>query len=248
MLKAFASGTIFGETYGEGPVKVVWLHGWARSASDFSPAARLLASRGVCSVALDLPGFGSSPLPQRAGGARYYGELLNSALDEISSEPLTIVGHSFGGRVALCFAAVHPDRVHALVLSGTPLLRAAPARSAWRFRLIRSLVKWRVLNERTLEKARQRYGSSDYRNATGRLREIFVATVNESYEVELSRWQGPTTLLWGAADCEVPVAVAQRASELLAGKVKVEVTPGVGHLSVTEDPTSLVHEVEAVMA
>jgi pimeloyl-ACP methyl ester carboxylesterase len=248
VLKAFAKGSVFGQTYGEGPVRVLWLHGWARSSSDFAVAAAQLASRGVSSIALDLPGFGASPLPEQAGGARHYADLLNDIVAEISSEPLTIVGHSFGGRVGLCFAAQYPDKVHALVLSGTPLLRGAPSRANWKFRLVRRLVAWHLVSNVALERARQRYGSSDYRAASGRLRDIFVATVNESYEAELSAWQGPTILLWGANDTEVPVAVAQRASELLAGNVSVDQIAGVGHLSVTEDPTSLVLATEAALA
>ena len=248
MLRAFASGTVFGETYGEGAPRVIWLHGWARSASDVAGVAHILASRGVASIALDLPGFAASPLPARAGGARYYGELISDVLREISSEPLTLVGHSFGGRVALCIAATHPEQVHALILSGTPLLRGAPRRVAWRFRLVRRLAGWHLLSERALERARQRHGSSDYRAASGQLREIFVATVTESYEDELARWSGPTTLLWGANDSDVPFVIAQRASELLRGTFTVRELSGVGHLSVIESPASLADATEAAIA
>jgi len=100
VLRAYGDGNLFGELYGEGPIRVVWLHGWARRGEDFSASAAQLASEGVGSVAFDLPGFGSSPLPTVAGGARTYADLLIRALREISDEPLTLVGHSFGGRIA----------------------------------------------------------------------------------------------------------------------------------------------------
>ncbi len=248
MLKAYAGGTVFGETYGDGPVRVIWLHGWARSAADFREAGRLLASSNVASVALDLPGFGSSPLPARAGGARYYGELLDAVFAEISGEPFVLVGHSFGGRVAICYAAQHPARVHALVLSGTPLLRSSGRRASWRFRLIRRLAHWNLLSETTLDRARERYGSADYRAASGLLREIFVATVNESYDEELRTWSGPTTLLWGEQDRDVPVAVAHQVRELLRGPVTLQSLAGVGHLSVTESATALADAVMAALS
>jgi len=55
---------------------VLWLHGWARRGEDFRAVALELAQRGVASVALDLPGFGASPVPGLAGGARHYAELI----------------------------------------------------------------------------------------------------------------------------------------------------------------------------
>ena len=62
VLRAYGDGTLFGEPYGEGPVRVVFLHGWARRGADFAACATELAGRGVASVTLDLPGFGSSPV------------------------------------------------------------------------------------------------------------------------------------------------------------------------------------------
>ena len=82
MLQAYGDGTIFGTPYGEGPVRVLWLHGWARQGQDFAVAAGLLAEHGVASVALDLPGFGASPAPSTAVGARGYAELIVPVLVE----------------------------------------------------------------------------------------------------------------------------------------------------------------------
>jgi len=95
VLRAYANGTIFGETYGEGEIRVIWLHGWGRTGADFAKSAELLAQRGVASLALDLPGFGASPPPATAGGARTYATLLVSALKEVGSTPVVLVGHSF---------------------------------------------------------------------------------------------------------------------------------------------------------
>ena len=125
MLRAYGDGNIFGEPYGEAPIRVVFLHGWARRALDFAECATELAGRGVGSVALDLPGFGASPLPKVAGGARYYAELLAPVLRQISDEPLVLVGHSNGGSIALVLAVTHPELVSALVVTGAPLLRSS---------------------------------------------------------------------------------------------------------------------------
>ena len=116
MLRAYGDGTLFGEPYGEGPVRVIWLHGWGRRGEDFAAAANELARRGVASVALDLPGFGASPAPASPSGARGYAEMVAPVLREIGDAPFVLVGHSFGGTVASVIAADHPEIIRSLVL------------------------------------------------------------------------------------------------------------------------------------
>jgi len=248
VLRSYANSTLFGESYGQGPVRVLWLHGWARRAEDFGSAANLLAERGVASVALDLPGFGASPLPARAGGARYYADLLAPAVTEITEGPVVLVGHSFGGRVAVVLASKHPKLVASIVLSGAPLLRRATGRRApqayrwWRWLRARGLV-----SEARLEAARQKYGSSDYRRASGVLRDVLVASVNESYESELANVRVPVTFVWGEDDNEVPPDIAERARALVRGESSLRIIPGIGHLLPLEAPGELVDAVELVL-
>jgi pimeloyl-ACP methyl ester carboxylesterase len=239
VLRALADGTIFGETYGDGEPAVVWLHGWARRGSDFAAAANELAASGVSSIALDLPGFGSSPAPHQAGGARSYAPIVAATMNEIASQPVTLVGHSFGGRVAICVAASHPELVNAVVLTGVPLLRSAPSRTKTSYRLIRWGARHRLVRAATLENARHRFGSEDYRNARGVMRDVLVACVAESYDEELAAWRGPTALVWGRNDTTAPSAVAERASVILPTHPVVELVDG-GHFLPTEHPDVLV--------
>jgi pimeloyl-ACP methyl ester carboxylesterase len=245
VLKAFAHGSVLGHPSGEGPVAVVWLHGWGRSGADFATAAALL---GQSSLALDLPGFGGSPLPATAGGARLYAELVTPVLRELG-QPVILVGHSFGGRIATVIAAEHPDLVRGLVLTGAPLLRRAPAaRPPLRYRVVRTLHRWHLLSDAALERRRQQHGSADYRAASGLLRDILVTTVNESYDDELRRVTCPVRLVWGADDHDVPVRVAEDAAKLLAGPSTLTVVANVGHHTPLQAAGALVEAVRSLEA
>ena len=240
VLRAYGDGNLFGEPHGEGPVRVVWLHGWARRGQDFAAAAQVLAASGIASVAFDLPGFGSSPAPTVVGGARHYAELLAPALRQLSDKPLVVVGHSFGGTVAAVLAANHPDLVESLVLTGAPLLRGPQGRRSPRaYRLIRWLHGRGLIGESRMERARQRYGSTDYRNASGVMRDVLVAAVNESYEDEVARLSMPVAMVWGRDDHEVPLDVAERAMAMMAGPHTMRVIDHVGHLVPTSAPDDL---------
>jgi pimeloyl-ACP methyl ester carboxylesterase len=247
VLKAYGDGTIFGTPYGEGPVRVVWLHGWARQSQDFAAAAVLLADEGIASVALDLPGFGASPAPASGIGARGYAELIAPVLTDLGVGPLVLVGHSFGGTIACVIASSHPELVEQLVLTGVPLIRRGTARAPGMYRLLRWLHRRGVLSEVRMEAARQRYGSSDYRNASGTMRDVLVASVNESYEHELATIVAPVTLLWGERDNVTPEDVALRASHILQATHTLVSLPGVGHLVPTDAPTDLARTVMGVV-
>jgi pimeloyl-ACP methyl ester carboxylesterase len=248
VLRSFGESNLFGERYGAGPVQVVWLHGWGRKSEDFARAASALAEKGVTSVALDLPGFGASPPPVVAGGARHYSELVLPALAEISKEPLVIVGHSFGGTVATVLASSHPELVHGLVLSGAPLVRAMTTRkSSWRYRLVRALNARGLISDQRIEAARQKYGSTDYRVASGVMRQVLVASVNESYDAELANLSVPVTMVWGENDHDVPVDVARRAAALLTSVHDLRVLDDVGHFVPLEAPGALVNAVEGML-
>jgi pimeloyl-ACP methyl ester carboxylesterase len=207
-----------------------------------------LAQRGVASVALDLPGFGASPEPSSAGGARHYARLVMPALAEVGEGPFVLVGHSFGGTVACVLAATHPEIVRALVLTGAPVLRRPSARtSPLAYRALRWLHVRKIVSDQRMEAARQRYGSRDYRNATGIMRDVLVISVNESYEDELARLDVPVTLLWGEDDHEVPLDVATRARAMLSTTHTLRSLPGVGHLLPTEAPDELAYVVGALV-
>lgn len=99
---------------GVGP-PVVMLHALASSAASFESAASELIAGGREVVALDLPGHGGSG-PVRGSELAGYVEAVVDALAEIDPGPLDLVGHDFGGYLALCVASHRPDRVRALVV------------------------------------------------------------------------------------------------------------------------------------
>ena len=246
MLRAYANGLLFGENYGVGRPVVIWLHGWGRSSVDFRAAATILADQGIPSLSFDLPGFGASPLPRDVGGAQAYATTVVSALAECGSGPFVLVGHSFGGRVAAALAAEHPELVSAVVFTGVPLVRRTSRRRApLGYRVVRWLGAKHLISAQRLEAAKKKYGSADYRAASGVLRDILVTVVNESYESELAVISAPVTMVWGADDRDVPVSVAERAATLLQRRPETIIVENCGHLVPTSAPAALAAAVVA---
>jgi pimeloyl-ACP methyl ester carboxylesterase len=175
--------------------------------------------------------------------------MIVPALREIAEEPLVLVGHSRGGCIATVVAATHPELVKSLVITGAPLVkRDVVAKSPFGYRLLRSLHAKGLVSPQKMESARRRHGSSDYRNATGIMRDVFVMMVNESYERELAKVQAPIYMVWGEQDHEVPVAIAKKAGVFVTSPHSLQVLEEVGHLVPLEAPSDLVQAVLGALA
>ncbi len=221
-----------------GPV-VVLLHGWGRSLDALRPLAELLATS--CQVILvDLPGFGNSPLPAAAsdsGGGWttvQYSERVKAFLDEEGVTRFALLGHSFGGRIAIRIASRYPESVTRVILIGTAgLKRKRTMLEECRIRLIRVLVssaKWidGTFGTRLFQHyLAERFGSKDYR-AAGELRRTLVKTVNEDLTLEAQAIMQPALLLWGAQDSETPLDIARNFNSLMRNS-ELHIFPHKGH-------------------
>jgi pimeloyl-ACP methyl ester carboxylesterase len=240
VLKSFADGHLFGRTWGSGQPSVLALHGWRRNHLDFDPVFAVPEFEGsYAALAIDFPGFGATPPPPAGWGSFQYAVNLVPLFDDLP-ERVTVVGHSFGGRVALHLPGLLPGRIERLVLTGVPLLDREGRRRKPKlvFRMGRHLHSMGLVSDRRMEALRNKYGSPDYRAAQGVIREVFVRLLSEQYGTLLEELDVPVTLLWGADDTEVPVEVAERAAGLLKTSELI-VRPGAGHLTPTEIPTDL---------
>jgi|GEM_PF-6314275 len=161
------------------------LHGWGASSDLFAATMRGLGD-GFDLIAPDFPGFGKTAAPPAPWGVGEYVDWTLALMDWLGVERANLVGHSFGGRVAIKLAALHPERVARIVLTDAAGIR--PQRD-WRyhvrvrsFKMMRTLAQWRYTPQPLREWAGAqvaRQGSPDYKAASGTVRGSFVRVVNE---------------------------------------------------------------------
>jgi pimeloyl-ACP methyl ester carboxylesterase len=248
-LSTFAGGALVGTRYrlpapdasdagDHAPPKpwVLALHGWRRDHHDFDA---VLA--GLDAIALDLPGFGAAAAPPSGWDTTAYAAWIAPVLGEMADGPV-VLGHSFGGRVAIRLAETHPDKVGALVLTGVPLQRPAGGRRrvAPSVRLARALRRVGVVSDARMETLRHRHGSADYRAATGTMREVLVKSIAEDgqYDAALAGFDGPVELVWGVDDTAATVAGARATLESCAAGNLIELA-GVDHFTPQKAPDEL---------
>jgi pimeloyl-ACP methyl ester carboxylesterase len=101
-------------TIGDAGPRVVFVHGLFGQGRNWTTIARRLAEDGRRVTLLDLPNHGHSPWTDRVDYLDM-AELVAAELADFG-EPVTLVGHSMGGKVAMQLALRHPDVLRALVV------------------------------------------------------------------------------------------------------------------------------------
>ena len=252
MLRSFLQGELFGSIYGRPPVEVVALHGWRRDHTDYEQLGSLWMDD-CAIIAPDLPGFGATPPPGLAWDSAQYAKLISILIEDEIGAPVVVLGHSFGGRVAVRLAASRPDLVKSLVLTGAPL--AAPRSTTQRqkkpqiaitYRVARQMEKLGLVSVDRMERIRKRYGSPDYAHASGIMRKVLVNLLAETYSDDLAKFACSVHLVWGEEDTEVPIGVARSIAHAVPGSQLTEL-PGIGHFVPTDAPTALAKVVEAAV-
>ena len=240
MLTALANGDLLAEKTGATPPIVIALHGWMRTGADFAPIVS-----GLDAVSIHLPGMGVTPEPPEAWSTGRYAEAVADAIEGFG--PVILLGHSFGGRVAVRLAASRPNLVRGVVLTGVPLVRlTAPSKPALGFRVIRSLAKAKLVPQSMLEAQRRKHGSADYLAARGVMRDILVGAVSDNYDDDLRRLSTPVRMVWGELDTAAPADAGQAAAAMVRG-ARFRTVPGAGHLMEGELQTAVREELTAMI-
>ena len=218
--------------------EAVLLHGWGGSVQSFRPVFNRLCEKNRV-YAIDLPGFGRSDPPAANWSTPEYAKLIIETLDNLGLKRPHILGHSFGGRIALYLAAYYPKRVNKLILVDSAGIR--PKRGwGYRFRVGKFKILKRVfslLGDWGEEKIQSLYcnaGSVDYRNA-GVLRPVLVRAVNEDLTPILDKITCRTMLIWGEHDVDTPLGDGQLMHRRISSSQLV-VIKNAGHYSYLKNP------------
>lgn len=254
---------------GEGP-PVLFVHGlggswrnWLENLPSFARDHRV--------VAIDLPGFGTSPIPPEKISITAYGELVVAVADRLGLGPETaLVGHSMGGFISTDAVTGSPERFSCLTLvaaAGITFAAMSDSRksvTSAAIKMIRPLMANRV--DRSLHRKRLRAASFSGLVAHPSLidREIlwelarYAATAPGMIEAtdalygydsreRLAEIEIPTLVMWGRKDRLVPVAAAHAYMERIPG-ARLSIIDDTGHMVQMERPARFNREVEAFVS
>lgn len=124
-----------GEGNGSRDDLALLLHGWPEDGSSWAAVAPLLHEAGYRVVCPDLKGFGRSDRPRRGYDPRTLGDEIAQLIRNLHARKAVLVGHDWGGAVALATAFRHPGLVRALATVSSPF-RQIDLTAAWHIPLL----------------------------------------------------------------------------------------------------------------
>lgn len=174
---------------------LIFLHGWGQNIEMMQPIAKPFIKRNNVLI-IDLPGFGKSDEPKEIWSIYDYADMVNDFVKELKMKNPIIIGHSFGGKISLCYATKY--KTEKLVLLASPYKKKIKKESL-KLKTLKALKKVPGLNK--LEGiVKKHMGSTDYRNASEHMRKILVGHVNLDLTEEAKKIKCPTLLIWGTND------------------------------------------------
>lgn len=194
------------------------LHGWESRVEKWRPLKEELEGVDFEVFLPELPGFGETPPPERAWGVSDYAQWVKERLPK----DYFLVGHSFGGRIAIKIAARNPKGLAGLILIDSAGIR--PRKQLKRcifwflaksskilfllppFCFFKSCARWMLY---------KLVGERDYYRAQGVMRMTFKKVVAEDLKKTMKKIKIPTLILWGERDKITPLSDGRLMNSLI---------------------------------
>jgi pimeloyl-ACP methyl ester carboxylesterase len=247
---------------GSGPA-IVFVHGLSGSWPNWLEQLPVFAQDHRV-IAMDLPGFGHSPMPHERITISAYARTLDGLLETLGVSAATVVGNSMGGFVSTELAIAYPQRVERLVLVSAAgistyrhrdverlepyLRRLAPmiaVYTGWTATRSDWVASRRGLRNITLGFVTRHPGRLPAALAAEQLRgagkpgfmQALRANIDYPISERLPEIACPTLIVWGAEDKVIPVTDASVFEELIPNSRKV-IFEDTGHMAMLERPAS----------
>lgn len=243
---------------------VLLLHGVPETSSMWSELAPRIAATGRRVLAPDLPGLGGSAYTGPYDPASVVAQLAALVTAETSG-PIDVVGHDWGGSLALGLAGAHPELVRRLAVLNAPyrevpLLRAAhipllalPVLPELAFRaggrrIVDAMLSigWKAGHQLDPDRRAEYHAAYTDPARVSAMLGYYRGAARPRLRAMLPGQPAPagpprvtaerTLVVWGSADPVLPVSVAEGIARDLGPECVVVTIPGAGHFVVEEAP------------
>jgi pimeloyl-ACP methyl ester carboxylesterase len=246
------SMAVYYRQIGQGP-PVLLLHGWGSEGAVFESLAKTLADDYQIIIP-DLPGFGrSGPPPTGGWTVGQYTEFIQHFMKKLALGPVhAIVGHSLGGRIAICLVGTKKIEAEKLILISAHGIENPTNLRLRTYKVIAKTGKvltavlpgaWR----RTLRgKLYSQAGAEDYLYSSPKMKATFRKIISEDLRPLAKRIDRPTLLIYGDQDEVTPVTFGRTYQTLISGS-RLETIAGAGHFVFLDAPGQTEHLIKGFL-
>ncbi|MGD9555156.1 MAG: alpha/beta fold hydrolase [Arcobacteraceae bacterium] len=182
---------------------IVFLHGWG-SNKEIMKQAFATTLKNFKHIYIDMPGFGKSP-NNTVLTTQDYAHIVHSFLEKTTHHlPLTVAGHSFGGKVA---TLLNPQTL--VLFSSAGIVEEKPLSVKLKIKLAK------LLNFFGLGKITKAFRSKDVNQMNQAMYETFKNVVNEDFTQVFESYKGKAFVFWGKEDCATSLSSGEKIHALI---------------------------------
>jgi len=250
---------------GSGP-PLIFLHGQASDLLNFDPAFSLFVAQ-YRVIALDYPGFGKSDKPEISFSEEFLVGMLDKLFKTVNIESATLIGHSYGGYVAMVYGSARPEQVNSMVLISPAGIQKF---NSFMSAAMRKAFTVEAIMKTSMEKAMQNYhnssanwspemetyalrrvallkaGNDEYQRYAHAMVQAMELMLDTTVRDRIGTIDVPILLLWGQEDSLIPLKVADEALKYIPD-AQLETMENCGHFPMLEYPQEFHRLVQAFL-
>jgi pimeloyl-ACP methyl ester carboxylesterase len=224
--------------------KIIILHGWTNNLDKWRPFVDDLKTKGFSVNLLKIPGLTESL--KEVWRLEDYVEWLKNITDK-EKEKIILIGHSNGGRIALSFTNLYPEKVEKLILLDSAGIYHNELQHRIKIFAFKTLAKIgkKISSSKTLEDLLYKFArEGDYRKSNPIMKQTMINLLNSNKDLNIFRISVPTLIIWGKEDKITPLSDGKLMNELIKNS-KLEVISGAKHSPMfthTQEVAKIIYE------
>ena len=186
--------------------KIIILHGWTQNLDKWREFLQVLEKSGITYILPKIPGLTES-LEKVWGLSDYVNWLKN--IVEKEKEKVVLVGHSNGGRIALAFANLFPEKVEKLILIDSAGIYHNELPLKIKRAVFKTIAKIgkRITSSKTLKNLLYKFaGESDYKSLNENVKQTMINLISSDLKSILPKIETSTLIIWGREDKITPLS------------------------------------------
>lgn len=213
---------------------ILILHGWKSSKEKWQKVKESLEIEGFEVIVPDLPGFKKETELKKSWKLDDYVSWVKELVDAQHVESFFLLGHSFGGRIAIKLASQGFKELKGLILvsaAGIQEKKFCFGKVAKALRIYKCPC-WPFFRKCFYKFVLRK---TDYLNVSGALKETMKNVLKEDLTDLLEKIKVPTYIIWGKKDKYTPLRHGLLMKEKIKNS-KMDILKGIGHAPYLENP------------
>ena len=197
---------------------IIILHGLMGGLSNFDAVTSYFSTKGYKIIIPELPVYTMSLLKTNV---KAFAKYLYDFIDFKGLDNVILLGNSLGGHIGLYHTKLHPEKVKALVITGSSGLYESAMGSGYTKRSDYEVIKKKAQDVfydpevATKEIVDEVYETVNDRNKLIKTLAIAKSAIRHNMAKDLPKMQTPTCIIWGKNDTVTPPEVADEFNSLL---------------------------------